>query len=182
MTTVAPRAKPIDREAFLQRHAKLFARDAILDEHEFFGFEAARKSSVIQWGREKAKGVRKSTPDTLTKVIQIPGIWVEFKWPPNKPRDDQEAMGKRLRLLGDIWDWADTIEGYRRILLQSGVRLRTNSEFLAQYHQAGAETLVAKAEAKRGDAPKSYSPNKAKAKPRYTATGKRAGRMALILP
>lgn len=168
--------KPIDREAFLQRHAKLFARDAILNEHEFFGFEAARKSSVIQWAKEKAKGVRKSTPDTLTRVQGLPPIWVEFKMPGKKPRDDQYAMGERLILLGDIWEWCDTINGYRLILLRYGVSLRPNSNFLALHHQAGADSLIAKAEAKRGDAPKSYTPKKAT--PRYVATGKRAGRMA----
>lgn len=173
-----PSAKPIDREAFLQRHAKLFARDAILDEHEFFGFEAARKSSVIQWGKEKAKGVRKSTPDTLTRVQGLPPIWVEFKTPGAKPRDDQYAMGERLILLGDIWDWCDTIAGYAAVLSKWGVSLRPNAEFLALHHQAGVDSLIAKAEAKRGDPPKSYTPKKAG--PRYTATGKRAGRMVLL--
>ena len=168
--------KPIAREQILQRHVKLFVRDAVTAPHEFLAFDRAKATGKFSHMREAGRGVRKGTPDTLLLVLGFPPLWVELKAPGSKPDEAQMEVGLALVAVGCRWEWCATVRSYWGVLADLGVPMAGNSSVQALHHDGAVASLIAKAEAKRGDAPKSYVPPKAK--PRYIATGKRAARMA----
>lgn len=174
--------KPIPREGILQRHVKLFVRGAVTAPHEFFAFDRAKAAGKFSHMQEAGRGVRKGTPDTLLLVLDYPPLWVELKAPGGKPDAAQLEVGQALRAVGCRWEWCTTVLSYCAILAEMGVPMAINAKVQALHHDGAVTSLIAQAEAKRGDVPRSYTPPKAKAKPRYTATGKRASRMELILP
>ncbi len=171
-------ARLIHREWICQKHGKLFVRDAVAAEHEFFAFD---RSSLVGWAamqnsiREKARGVRRATPDTLLRVAGMPNIWCEWKAPGQKPTDEQSAMGARLQELGDIWFWCTTIVGYHIELDLLAVPMRPNAAFLALHHDAAVRSEIAKAEAKAGKAPTAAKPRARRATPGDIARARRAG-------
>ncbi len=168
----------IHREHTAQKHCRLFVRDAVAAEHEFFAFD---RSSLVGWAamqnsiREKARGVRRATPDTLLRVAGMPNIWCEWKAPGQKPTDEQSAMGARLQELGDIWFWCVSVEEYRYHLDDYDVPMRPNAAFLALHHDAGVRSEIAKAEAKDGKVPSAYKPRVKRATPGDIARARRAG-------
>jgi len=173
------RAKPIDREHINQRHGMLFARDAVAVPHLFLSFDRQAATGQFTHSRQAGRGVRRGTPDTLLIAADCRRLWCEWKAPGKKIEEggDQQLMGAKLIGLGDAWGWVNSCEGYLLLMLAEGIPLQNNAAYLAMYYDGIVASLIAKAEAKRGDAPKSYKAPP-KAKPRYTATGKRAGRMA----
>jgi len=168
--------RSIAREGILQRHVKLFVRDAVTAPHEFFAFDRAKAAGRFSHMREAGRGVRKGTPDTLLLVLGYPPVWVELKAPGGKPDAAQLAVGEALRAVGCRWEWCTTVLSYCAILAEMGVPMARNATVQAMQHDGAVASLIAQAELKRGDAPKAA--RKPKAVPRYSATGKRAARMA----
>lgn len=161
-------------EHMIQRHAKLWVRDAVAVNHKFFAFDRSKGAGQWSHAREKARGMQKATPDTLLRVVAMVPIWCEFKRPGKKPDDDQYAMGAELRRLGDEWFWAVSVEGYWRQLKAIGVPLRPNAEFLALHHDARVASSIAEAELKAGRLPKSMRVAKPRPSARQIAASHRA--------
>jgi hypothetical protein len=137
----------INREHILQKHIKLFVRDAVDAPHEFFAFDRGKPAGAWSHMIERARGVRRATPDTLLRVKGWVPIWYELKWPPNKPDADQKIMGERLAAIGDIWGWGVSVEAYWQFLLLCYVPLRANAKFLALHHDGQVLSTIARAEA-----------------------------------
>ena len=152
----------IHREWCLQKHIKTFVRDAVDAEHEFRAFDRSMPSGQWTHMREKARGIRKATLDTLLEVAGFPDVWWECKWPPNhvEDGDDQDRTIRRLWQLGRYASWGVSVVEYCSFLKKCGVPLRQNCDFLAMHHQASVLSEIAKAELKAGEVPK------APAKPR----------------
>lgn len=146
----APRKRSVDREHCLQKHIKLFVSDAVDCPHEFFAFDRSKKASQFTHMREKARGMRKGTPDTLLEAKGIIPIWCELKAPGNKPDADQNEMGRRLLAIGRFWTWATSVEQYRQYLAGCGVPLRRNAVLIAADHDARVAGEIMRAEAKVG--------------------------------
>jgi len=151
----------IHREHILQKHARLWAREALACEHKFMAFDRGQAAGQFSHERERQRGIVRGTPDTLLRVKGLPPIWCEFKRPGNEPTPAQYAMGDDLQALGDYWSWRNSVESYRVLLIACGVRMRPNAEFLALHHDGSVATEIAKAEAKAG-APR--APGKPRAK------------------
>lgn len=142
--------RKIDREHVLQTHIRAFVRDAVAVDHEFLAFDRSAPRGQFSHMREKARGVRAGTPDTLLRVAGLPNLWWECKWGDNEPTPAQVDMGQRLHRLGDYWDWGTTVMEYRAFLVRCGVSLRANAEFLAMHADAAVASVIARAEAKVG--------------------------------
>lgn len=151
----APKRRAIEREHILQKHVRLFVRDAI-DGAEFFAFDRSAARGKFTHMREQGRGVRKGTPDTLLRVRGVVPVWCELKAPGNKPDPAQIEIGRRLQAVGDVWFWATTVEQYREGLASAGVPMRANAAVVAQHHDACVSGVIGKAEQARGKAPKSY--------------------------
>jgi len=144
--------RPIYRETILQKHVRIFVRDAVDGPHDFSSADSAKKSTPWARGREAARGIRKGEPDCRLKVPTLPAIHCELKYPPNKvvDGDDQHKRGLELIAVGDLWFWTDSVTGYMEGLARFGVPLRLNASFQAQHHDAAVASCIARAEAKRG--------------------------------
>lgn len=160
--------RPIDREGILQKHWKLFVRDAVTAPHEAFAFDRSKATGQFSHAREAARGIRRSTPDTLLAVERIMPIWCEWKRPGYTPPPsdetfaDQCRLGDKLMAIGHWWSWANDIRVYAEWIFSLGVEVRPNFRILAEHHQAAAESTIARAELKRGQLPKAYKPVVAK--------------------
>lgn len=162
--TAPTRRKPVHREAILQRYIKRFARDNIMCSHEFFAFDRSARDGFSHV-REKAKGLRKATPDTLVITAAFRDFWCELKWGNNKPDDDQLEMGRRLKDLGCHWYWTTSVVGYYGCLREVGIPMRNYSAEMAEAADRSVAAMIAKAEAKL---PSKAAPRKRA--PRYTMT------------
>lgn len=166
----------IHREHILQSHARKFCIDAINAEFEFISNDRAKipgRSVGARMGaaaRQRARGITPGTADTVLIVGYMRAIWIEWKAPGAKVKedDDQWKFGQRMMHLGCWWSWFNDIPTFALWLESIGVPMRANAGFLAQHHQGIVDSVIAKAETKKGKAPKSYKPG-----PRHTMT--RAG-------
>lgn len=154
--------RPINREHILQVALVRFVREAVAAPHQFLAFDRSKASGAFSHMREKARGVRAGTPDTLLIVENKPVIWCELKAPGNKPTPEQIAMGDNLMALGCWWSWVTSVDAYFEWIRSIGVEMRANAEFLAMHADAGVRTKIEKAEAAVGKAPRSYKPREAK--------------------
>ena len=154
--------RPINREHFLQVALVRFVREAVAAPHQFLAFDRSKASGAFSHMREKARGVRAGTPDTLLIVEGKPVIWCELKAPGNKPTPEQIAMGDSLMALGCWWSWVTSVDAYFEWIRSIGVEMRANAEFLAMHADAGVRSKIAAAETKAGTAPKSYKPREVK--------------------
>ncbi len=161
---MAPR-RNIQREHVVQKHARLWVREALAIQHEFFAFDRSKKTSQWSHMREKMRGVQAHTPDTLLKILERKVVWCEFKAPGKEPSEEQYAMGARLVDLGDDWFWTTTVTYYYRWLKNVGIPMHNNAEFLATLHDASVDTEIAKAELKAGMLPKRRPTSPHSAKP-----------------
>lgn len=168
------------REHLLQQKVKTFARDAIdlpADDYQFYSFDSAKAGDRARV-RDAARGVAKSTLDTLLEVRGMPGIWYELKAKGKAPGDDQFRMMEKLVHMGRCASWGTNVISYMGFLHACGVPLKQNATYQAMVLDGKVESLIAR---KSGAAPKAA--RKAKAPPRYTlgklATAKhrRAGRV-----
>lgn len=155
-------ARPINREHILQVALVRFVREAVAAPHQFLAFDRSKAAGQFSHMREKARGVRAGTPDTLLIVAGMPPIWAELKAPGNKPTPEQIAMGDSLMALGCWWSWVTSVGTYYEWVRSIGVELRANAEFLAMHADAGVRSKIAAAETKAGKAPKSYKPREVK--------------------
>lgn len=149
-----PRRKPIFREHLTQRHIKLWVRDCVAAPHKFLAFDRSAPGGKFTHLRERGRGIQRATPDTQLTVAGLPVIWSELKAPGKRPDADQERMGRELHALGQTWFWTTTVRGYMEGLCAAGVPLRPNAGAMAAIHDVEVEALIARAEAKRGAAPK----------------------------
>jgi hypothetical protein len=154
--------KPINREHILQVALVRFVRDAVSAPHEFLAFDRSKAAGQFSHMREKARGVRAGTPDTLLLVEGKAPIFCELKAPGNKPTEQQIDMGDRLMAVGCWWSWATSVGTYFEWIRSIGVELRANAEFLAMHADAGVRSKIAAAETKAGIAPTSYKPREVK--------------------
>jgi hypothetical protein len=135
-----------------------WCREAIATPHTLLAFDRSRASGRFTHMREKARGVRAGTPDTLLIVAGVPPIWAELKAPGNKPTPEQQAMADTLMRLGCYWSWVTDIGTYYAWMVALGIRLHPNAELLATLADAGVQSKIARAEIKAGKAPRSYRP------------------------
>ena len=108
-----------------------FVRDCVIPDHEFWANDRSRKQSEFQHVREKARGIRPGIADTTLAVVGMPEIYIELKWPPNKPTDAQLAFGQAMQRIGRKWYWADSVERFRECLVSAGVVMRNNAWLVA---------------------------------------------------
>lgn len=148
--------KSINREHILQVALVRFVREAVAAPHQFLAFDRSKAAGQFSHMREKARGVRAGTPDTLLIVAGMPPIWCELKAPGNKPTPEQIDIGDSLLTLGCCWSWVTSVGTYYEWIRSIGVELRANAEFLAMHADAGVLSVIARAEEKRGKAPRSY--------------------------
>lgn len=152
--------KPIQAEHAIQKHIRLFVRDAVAEPHLFLAFDRSKPTSAFSHLRERARGVAKGTPDTLLCPKDKPPVWCEVKRPGKHPDDDQAAMGSRLLALGHQWFCVHSCMEYLAALAASGVELRPNASFLAHHHDASVAGEIARAEMKAGKVPAAFKPPK----------------------
>lgn len=150
--------RPIHREHIRQKHAAMFVREAIAAPHLFLAFDRSAAGGQFSHMREKARGIKAGTPDTVLMVLGMPPLWAEWKADGNKPTDDQTRMGDELNAIGHRWGWFTSVVAYHEWLATAGVPMHPNAAFLALHHDAAADTVIARAERKKGTAPKSYRP------------------------
>lgn len=140
----------IQREHTLQAFAAKFFRAALDCEHEFLSFDRAKppgRSREAQLGamaRQKARGVKRGTPDSLLIVSGLPPFWIEWKDKGKRPTDEQIAMGQRLRMLGCRWAWFDNIPDAYRWLAGEGVIFVPGAETMALQYQGKVDAAIAK--------------------------------------
>ncbi len=170
----------IQREHILQVRIREFVRDAVDAPHEFLAFDRSAAGGQFTHDRERSRGIRSGTADTLLMVAGMPDIWVELKRRGEKPEPggDQEKFGEAVIAVGRMWFWADTVESYHQGLVRCGVPLRANAAFQAMHKDGRVDTIIAKAEVKRGKAHKTAKPRKAGH--RNVASGARARRMQRV--
>ena len=149
-----PRRRPIFREHIRQRHIKLWVRDCVAVPHKFLAHDRSAPGGRFSHLRERGRGIAPGTPDTQLTVVGLPTIWCELKAPDKTPDEDQLRMGRELQTLGQVWFWATTVAGYMKGLIAAGVPLRPNAVVMAALHDAAADATIARAETKRGEAPK----------------------------
>lgn len=154
----------IQREHTFQVRLRKWVREAVATDHEFMAFDRSQASGQFTHDRERSRGLRKGTPDTLLLVKGFAPIFCELKAKGEvvKPGSAQDEMGLALMAVGCWWSWCDRVQTYCAWLQTIGVPLRANAEFLALHADGSTDTLIAKAEAKAGKAPKSYKPRAAK--------------------
>lgn len=128
--------------------------------HQFLAFDRSRKQSLTQHMREKARGLRAGTADTLLCISGMPPIWCELKAPTNKPTDDQLQFGADMSALGHHWFWVQSVGAYCQKLRDLNVPLRFTAPLLA----TDADLKLA-APAMRKSGPRSYKPRRVLAKP-----------------
>ena len=146
-----PKKRRVDPEHTLQKHIMQFVREE-LPGSEFFSFD--RSAAYGQWShaRQKARGVRRGTPDTLL-IAQGKHVWCELKAPGNKPDDMQQAIGIRLIAVGDAWFWATTVTGYATWLVGFGIPMRSGWGIRAADHDARVQGEIERAMMKAGKLP-----------------------------
>ena len=142
----------IQREAATQKHVMQFVREN-LPGSEFFAFDRSAPSGRFTHMREKARGVRKGTPDTLLRIAGYPNIWAELKAPGKKPTDEQIDIGRRLEAVGDVWFFADSVVAYATQLRNAGVVMSPRWREHAEDHDARAQGEIERAMMKKGNLP-----------------------------
>lgn len=157
-------------EHALQIQVKRFVAYCVAADHEFWACDRSKKQSPMQHVREKARGIRAGVADCTLAVAEMPEIYIELKWPPNKPTDQQKAFGDAMCRIGRRWCWADSLKGFRQCMVDFGVPLRPNAEIVAAHLDA---LLASAAIRKSGKAPRSYRAPRAKASPRQIAAAVR---------
>jgi hypothetical protein len=140
----------IQREHTLQAFAVKFFRAAIPFAHEFLSFDRSKppgRSREAQLGamaRQKARGVKRGTPDSLLIVSGLPPFWIEWKDKGKRPDAEQIAMGQRLRILGCRWEWFDNLPDAWRWLADEGVIFAPNANVLALQYQGMVDAAIAR--------------------------------------
>lgn len=180
----APKRR-IDAEHILQVRLRLWVREAVVSPHKFFAFD--RSAARGQWthAREKARGIQRSTPDTLL-CLQDEMLWAELKDPRlnldddrfRKRWPDQWQMGMDLIDIGHSWHWFQSVVAYYEWLIP-GIDLTPNANFLAVQADATVASLIEAAELKRGVLPKRLRVAKG---PRPTVSQVRRAERARMLP
>jgi hypothetical protein len=140
-------------EHALQISIVKWVRDCVAVDHEFHAFDRSKKQSEFQHVREKSRGIRRGCADTMIEVVNLPNVWVEIKWPPNKPTEAQLEFAAAVERVGRKWYWADSVDRFRECLVAAGVPLRPNAAIVAAHLDA---LLASAAIRKSGKAPKSY--------------------------
>lgn len=148
--------RQINREHILQVALVRFVREAVSAPHEFMSFDRGKAAGQWSHMREKARGVKAGTPDTLLLVEGKAPIFCELKAPGNKPTEQQIDMGNRLMAVGCWWSWVTSVSTFYEWIRSIGVELRANAEFLAMHADAGVLSKIASAETKAGKARRSY--------------------------
>lgn len=135
----------IDREAISQKHGKLWARENITVPHTFLAFDRSAPYCQFSHMRQKSRGVRKGTSDTLLLVVGK-HIWCEWKQPGKRPDDEQDAFGREIIERGDVWFWTTTVLHYAWELNNLGVPLRSGWQAYAEDHDLRVAAEIQRAE------------------------------------
>jgi hypothetical protein len=159
-------------EHILQKHLKQWVREALACPHLFLAFDRGKPAGQWTHLREKARGIRAGTPDTLLRIKDRANIWCELKAPGNKATEEQTRMGDELMALGDAWFVCWNIQQYFKNLALSAVPMHANAHFLALHHDGAVESEVAKARMKKGASSKVAKPRATSVK---IARARRAG-------
>jgi hypothetical protein len=149
--------RPIKREHTRQKHGRLFTRDAITAKHKFFAFDRSKAAGQFTHLIERARGIQKSTPDTMLRVKGMMPIWCEWKDTGKKPDADQLQILEELRELGDFAEWFDSVVDYASWLHEIGVPMRPHWLVFAQDHDLRATASIQRREIKNGQLPKKPS-------------------------
>lgn len=150
----------VNAEHILQVRLKIWVREAVISRHKFFAFD--RTAARGQWTHalEKARGIQRSTPDTLLVTSGLM-FWAELKDPRLKLDNDRFAarwpdqwqMGQELIWLAHPWAWFQSISAYYRWLDAMPLALAHNARFLAEREDATVASLIEQAEMKAGKLP-----------------------------
>jgi hypothetical protein len=127
------RKRAAQPEHALQVQVHKFTRDCIDAPHVFLAFDRTRKLSAMQHVREKSRGLRAGTADTLLLLKSFIPIWVELKAGDNKPSDLQYQFGQDVTAVGNYWGWTASVDGYRKILAHCGVPLRPSAPLVSEH-------------------------------------------------
>ena len=142
------RAQPYEFQ--IQVKVKQWAKECVPAPKVFVAFDRSRKTSLTQHIREAAKGLRKGTSDTLLMCEDLPDMWVELKRPGNEPDDDQQAFGTDVQEVGRLWGWADSVEGYARLIQSWGVPITPMALLRAEH----LDRVLAAGALRREESPK----------------------------
>lgn len=168
----------IHREWILQKHVRLWVREALDCPHKFVAFDRGKASGEWTHMYEKQRGIEAATADTLLMIDGHPDIWCECKRPGWKPLPsdehfkNQQIWGDEVMALGRAWFWTTSVDHYFKFLARSGISMHRNAGFLALHHDAGVESEIASAEKKT---PKSYKPRKMPVSASRIAKARKAG-------
>lgn len=182
-TAPAKRKKPIHREHILQGRILRFTNHAIdlpSGRYQFSSFDRAGQTGEFTHANEAARGVRRSTLDTLLEIDGFMPIWWEAKDKGEEPSDEQYQMIAKLQSIGRYAGWGDSVEGYRTFLAACGVPLKANAAYQAMVLDGHVASLIAKAETKRDGKP--TKARKSKAIQGRLATVARGHRMGVWRP
>lgn len=167
-------ARRISPEHCLQKHVRLWVREAVAAPHVFLAFDRAAPTGQWTHARERARGVAPGTPDTLLRVKGLAPIWCELKAPGAKPSEHQLRMGGILESVGDDWFVARSCVEYRAALVEIGVPLAQNAEFLALFRDAAVEKEIVRARGRQWS-PRAGKGGGPRATPSQVARARTAG-------
>lgn len=168
----------IQREHIYQAALAKWVETYVIGPKVFLAFDRGKapgrsKGAILgAKARQRKRGIKAGTPDTLLRVRGFAPIWWECKAPGKevKDGDDQLKVGLELIEVGDHWGWGITVEQYAVKLVNIGVPLAHGWSLGAMTADAGVTTKIEKAEMREGRLPKRLT---TKAEPRFTM-GKRA--------
>jgi hypothetical protein len=156
----------------LQVQVVKFVRDCVDAPHVFLGFDRSRKQSAMQHVREKSRGLRAGTADTLLLVKGMVPIWVELKVGDGKPTETQYQFAQDVTSVGCHWHWVSSVDSYRKVLQLCCVPLRPNAVVVAAHLDA---LLAGTAARKAAKPPRSYRKPRAPAPSRAALAACRRG-------
>lgn len=164
-------------EHALQVLVKKWVRENVLRPHVFLAFDRAKKTSILQHIRERARGQRAGTPDTVL-LIDGAAVWVELKSPIGKVSDTQDDLHREMARVGFTVGVCRSVESYAQELNARHIELRRG----AFEQAAGADRMLAAAAAKPKAPPmKCRRPVRAKATPRALAVLARARNSGVVV-
>lgn len=141
------------REHIYQKALHTWAREYVREPKQFLSFDRAKPGGKFSHAREKARGVKAGTPDTMLRVPDIPAIWWECKAVGQRPDEQQGQMGRHLVSLGDHWGWGTTVVAYAEWLWLLGVPLLDGWKAAAERADASVLAMIEAAEMRKGKLP-----------------------------
>ena len=126
-----PRAKSRHPEHNLQTQILKLVRACAPSGAVFLAFDRSKAHSQFQHAREKARGIRSGTPDTLLMVLDVPDFWCELKVDDNDTTDSQDEVIDDIRRVGRNAAVAWSVEQYRAAAVAAGIVMSPGAVVMA---------------------------------------------------